>query len=134
MAGGAGAKKGRHAENSRPSGHEPDLNRFTKEPIRFAVGLSNVVHVFQEAYYTALDGGVLEGFAQLLGADVKLHVLPQAVEDLRPTVEALEGGADLWSLPEGGIAKLENIEPATRLRHLYRYMRETRTLITFEAG
>jgi hypothetical protein len=110
------------------------LKRFTKEPIRFAIGLSNVVHVFHEAHYAALDGGVLEGIAQLLGADVKLYVPPLAVEDLRPIVEALEGGTELWSLPEDGIAKLENVEPRTRLRHLYRYMRETGTLITVEAG
>ena len=109
------------------------LKRFTKEPIRFAVGLSNVVHVFHEAYYTELDGGVLEAFAQLLGADVKLYVLPQPVEDLRATLARLEGGPALWSLPETGIARLENVAPTTRLRHLYRYMRETGTLVTLEA-
>jgi hypothetical protein len=109
------------------------LKRFTNEPIRFAIGLSNVVHVFHDAYYTALDGGVLEAFAQLLGADVKLYVLPQPVEDLRAVLEALDGGAELWSLPDEGIARLENTEPTTRLRHLYRYMRETGTLVTVEA-
>ncbi len=35
---------------------------------------------------------------------------------------------------ERGMAKLENIEPTTRLRHLYRYMRETGTLLTVEAS
>ena len=106
------------------------LKRFTKEPIRFAVGLSHVVHVFHEAYYTSLDGGVLEAFALLLSADVKLYVIPQAVEKLREVANRLEGGEDLWSLPEHGVANLENTEPSTRLSHLYRYMRETGTLIT----
>ena len=110
------------------------LKRFTNGPIRFAVGLSHVVHVFHEAYYTALDGGVLEGVAQLLGADVKLYVLPQPVKDLLAALEALEGGTELWSLPEEGIARLENTEPTTRLRHLYRYMRETGTLVTIESS
>jgi hypothetical protein len=108
------------------------LKRFTKEPIRFAIGLSNVVHVFHEAYYRELDGGVLGAFAQLLGADVKLYVLPQTVESLHEALAKLEGGAEMWSLPESGMAKLENTEPTTRLRHLYRYMRETGTLITLE--
>ncbi len=60
--------------------------------------------------------------------------LPRAVEDLRSTLEGLEGGAELWTLPEDGLAMLENIEPTTRLRHLYRYMRETGTLVTVEAS
>lgn len=104
------------------------------EPIRFAVGLTNVVHVFHEAYYTALDGGVLEAFAKLLAADVKFYVLPRTAEDLRSALESLEGGAELWSLPDAGIATVENIEPTTRLRHLYHYMCETGTLVTVEAS
>ncbi len=108
------------------------LKRFTKEPIRFAVGLSNVVHVFHEAYYTTLDGGVLAAISQLLSADVKLYVLPQPVEQIREVARKLEGGTDMWAFPESGEAKLENTEPTTRLRHLYRYMRETGTLITLQ--
>ena len=71
--------------------------------------------------------------AHLLGAGVKLYVLPQPVQDVRAVLDALEGGAELWSSPDEGIATLENTEPTTRLRHLYRYMRETGTLVTVEA-
>lgn len=110
------------------------LKRFTKEPIRFAVGISNLVHVFHEAYYATLNGGILAAIAQLLSADVKLYVLPRPVDDVRNTLKGLEGGEDMWSLPEDGLAMLENIEPLTRLRHLYRYMRETGTLLTVEAN
>jgi hypothetical protein len=106
------------------------LKRFSQEPIRFAAGLTNVVHVFHEAYYTALDGGVLEAFARLLSTNVRLYVFPEPVESIRATVEGLEDGPNLWSLPEEGVATLENTEPTTRLRHLYRYMRETGTLVT----
>ena len=108
------------------------LKRFTKAPIRFAVGLSQVVQVFHEAYYTALDGGVLGAFAELLSADVKFYVLPGPVTQLRSAVERLEGGVEMWSMPESGLARLENTEPTTRLRHLYRYMIDTGAMITVE--
>jgi hypothetical protein len=75
---------------------------------------------------------VLEAIAKLLSADVKLYVLPLSVDDLQPTLAGLTGEAELWSLPDSGVAELENTEPTTRLRHLYRYMRETGTLITLE--
>ena len=61
-------------------------------------------------------------------APAQLHAVPHA-GPFAPQV-----GAELWSLQEDGIARLENTEPTTRLRHLYRYMRETGTLVTVEAS
>ena len=88
-------------------------------------GVSNVVRVDNDANEHALAAIHAPQIAKL--AEKYSHLFGPSTtfgKDLMPRVAALLNS---------GLAMLENIEPTTRLRHLYRYMRETGTLVTVEA-
>jgi hypothetical protein len=82
------------------------LRRQTQNWIAMAVGVPTLQMIFEEKYYSELDGGIREGLGLLFGRLVKLLVYP-----------AEEGTG-------GAIATAEGLEVAPRLRHLYSYLYE----------
>ena len=54
------------------------LSNYTKKKIGIVLGLPAMEYIFDEAYYTDLQGGILEAFATLFSRKVKLYVYPQA--------------------------------------------------------
>ncbi len=52
------------------------LRRYTRESIAFAMGIPNLREIFDEKYYSALDGGILEALGRLFKAGVELYVYP----------------------------------------------------------
>ncbi len=105
------------------------LKRYTDEPIRFALGLFNLMQIFHESYYDELDGGLVEAISRLMSADVRIYVMPMDADLVRARLESLADGLSLWELPDVGLATVENIEPTGRVRHLYRYLQEIGALV-----
>lgn len=52
------------------------LWRCTNKMIAIAMGVPSLIDLFQEKYYTTLDGGLLESFGRLFKGDLKLYVYP----------------------------------------------------------
>src|ERR1700727_2910765 len=52
------------------------FRRYTKEMIGVAVGVNNLLEVFNEKYYENLEGGILESFGRLFKNAVKLYIYP----------------------------------------------------------
>jgi len=53
------------------------LSRFTrKRKLGIIVGVNNLIQIFDEKYYTNLDGGILESFSRLFSSNVRLYVYP----------------------------------------------------------
>ncbi len=52
------------------------FRRYTKEMIGVALGINNLLEVFNEKYYESLEGGILESFGRLFRNAVKLFVYP----------------------------------------------------------
>jgi hypothetical protein len=52
------------------------FRRYTKEMIGVALGINNLVEIFNEKYYDNLEGGILESFGRLFRNAVKLFVYP----------------------------------------------------------
>jgi hypothetical protein len=52
------------------------FRRYTKEMIGVAMGINNLLEVFNEKYYENLEGGILESFGRLFRNAVKLYVYP----------------------------------------------------------
>jgi hypothetical protein len=80
------------------------LSRYTRENIALTMGAHSLCQIFDESYYTELEGGVLESFGKLFKNDLKIYCYP--CED-RDTGELMTSD-DL------------NIEP--KLRQLYGYL------------
>src|SRR5471030_1628358 len=52
------------------------FRRYTKEMIGVAMGINNLLEIFNEKYYENLEGGILENFGRLFRQSVKLYIYP----------------------------------------------------------
>jgi hypothetical protein len=93
------------------------LSRYTKESIAITMGASSLQDLFDEQYYTKLEGGVLESFGRLFKNDLKIYCYPlldQATGELMtcdnlkiaPELQKLYG----YLLDRGGINALDNYD------------------------
>ncbi len=82
------------------------LQRYTRKPIVFAMGIPNLKEIFEEKYYADLDGGIVEALGRLFRSGVKLYVYP--FKDPRT----------------GDLVTVHNLPVATHLTKLYDYFRE----------
>ncbi len=82
------------------------LFRHTKKMIGIAVGVPSLREIFDEKYYTDLEGGILESFGRLFKNELKLYVYP------------------LQDAATGSIITAGNLRVAPNLRHLYSYLLE----------
>jgi hypothetical protein len=80
------------------------LAGFTREKIGISMGIGSLRELFDEKYYTELDGGILESFGRLFKNDLKLYVYP------------------LKDPETGELSTTENLQVADDLRKLYGYL------------
>jgi len=100
------------------------LTRYTSEPIALAMGLPSLLDLFQEKYYTELEGGILEAFGRLFKKDLRIYVYPlkDCTTGQITTVDNLEMQGDISSLykymvERGRIKPLENVDE--KLLHIF---------------
>jgi hypothetical protein len=86
------------------------LARYTRRPIGMVLGVRHVQEIFDEKYYTDLDGGILEALGRLFKAQVKLLLYPST--DARM----------------GKVITAETVTVAPHLRHLYAYLLENKLI------
>jgi hypothetical protein len=89
----------------------------TNNPIAIALGIPNLLNIFDESYYENLEGGILEAFGRLFRNDMRLFVCPQ----IDPVSSEL--------------ITVDNVPIENHLRHLYRHLIENhyiRALHTIE--
>jgi hypothetical protein len=56
------------------------FRRYTSEMIGVAMGVNNLIEIFNEKYYDNLPGGILESFGRLFRNAVKLYIYPMRQE------------------------------------------------------
>ena len=56
------------------------FRRYTKQMVGVAMGINNLLEVFNEKYYDNLEGGILESFGRLFRNAVKLYVYPMRID------------------------------------------------------
>lgn len=82
------------------------LSRFTKNKIGITMGVASLRELFDEKWYTQLEGGILESFGRLFKNDLKLYIYP------------------LLDTNSGDLTAVQNLEVAPNLRKLYEYLVE----------
>lgn len=80
------------------------LARYTKNRIGITMGAASLRELFDEKYYTHLEGGILESFGRLFKNDLKLYIYPY----LDPET--------------GDLTAVQNFEVIPKLRKLYGYL------------
>ena len=96
------------------------VNRYTKEPLRFVVGLSLLVRVW-EYRYTKLAGSFLEALSRLLAQNVRIYAYPMSASDLRQSMQDISAIGWQWTDTNGWVSAGQ-LHPAPPLGHLYDYV------------
>lgn len=86
------------------------LARYTKKKIGITMGAASLIELFDEKYYTELDGGILESLGRLFKNDLKLYIYP------------------LLDQKTGKLTTVENLPVARELKKLYEYLVEQRNI------
>ncbi|WP_146598273.1 TonB-dependent receptor [Novipirellula aureliae] len=82
------------------------LARYTKKKIGITMGAGSLCELFDEKYYTQLDGGILESFGRMFKNDLKLYIYP------------------LLNRETGELTMVDNLQIAPEIRKLYQYLVE----------
>jgi hypothetical protein len=86
------------------------LSHFRIKRIGIILGVPALAQVFEEKYYVALEGGILEAFGRLFKFGVEMLVYPSMDSN-------------------GGVISVENLDVAPQLSHLYRYLVDSGLII-----
>jgi hypothetical protein len=80
------------------------LFRYTNKPIGLVMGVPSLIEIFDEKYYSNLEGGILEALGRMFKGGLKLYVYPMIDE------------------ASGKIITATQVEVAPNLRSLFRYL------------
>ena len=80
------------------------LTRYTHKPIAVTLGLASLIDLFDEQYYTELEGGILEAFGKLFTTNLRIYVYP------------------LLEQETGTLRTIDNLQMPPELEHLYNYL------------
>jgi hypothetical protein len=80
------------------------FSQYTKSRMGLAMGVNNLVDIFDEKYYRHLSGGILEAFGKLFFKDLRVYLYPMENED-------------------GTITNSENLKVHPRMKELYKFFK-----------
>ena len=78
------------------------FSEYSKARMGLAMGVSNLIDIFDEKYYRHLSGGILEAFGKLFYRDLKVFLYPMEDED-------------------GNIVTSQNLKVHPRMKELYKF-------------
>jgi len=103
------------------------VNRYTKAPLRFIVGLSLLIRAFYDPYFN-LEGRLLEALARLLPQNVRIYAYPMTAVDLREAIKVFSA-IDLEWTETNGCVSAEQLRLTPPLGHLYAYLLASNFLV-----
>jgi len=111
------------------------FRRYTKQMVGVAMGINNLLEVFNEKYYENLDGGILESFGRLFKNLIKLYIYPMRKSaydrycSANPTACPIPVlGTSLHSLAADVWVNAINLQVELHLRNLYAHLLENHYL------
>jgi hypothetical protein len=90
------------------------FSRYTKERMGLAMGVNNMIEIFDEKYYRQLSGGILEAFGKLFFKDLKVYLYP------------------LKDHETGEIITSENLKVHPRMKELYKFFKYNGKVLDIE--
>jgi len=119
------------------------FRRYTKEMIGVAMGINNLLEIFNEKYYENLEGGILESFGRLFRNSVKLYVYPMRQSAYRHYLVTGQTSAGPSPVPahhafaSDVLISAKNVQVADHLRNLYAHLMENHyidCIVGFDPG
>ncbi|CAL2085377.1 TonB-dependent receptor [Tenacibaculum sp. 190524A02b] len=90
------------------------FSEFTKERMALAMGVNNLIQIFDEKYYRDLSGGILEAFGKLFHRDLKVYMYPYKEED------------------SGEYITSKNLKVHPRVKELYKFFKMNGKIVDIE--
>jgi hypothetical protein len=81
------------------------FSQYTKSRMGLAMGVNNLVDIFDEKYYRHLSGGILEAFGKLFFKDLRVYLYPMLDEDGKTLTNS------------------ENLKVHPRMKELYKFFK-----------
>jgi hypothetical protein len=106
------------------------VNRYTKERVRFVVGLSLLIRVF-EYRYSKLAGSLLEALSRLLAQNVRIYAYPMTSGDLQQSIQSISATGWEWTDTNGWVSA-DQLRLAPPLGHLYDYVLASKFLVPLQ--
>ncbi len=105
------------------------FRRYTKEMVGVAMGVNNLIEIFNEKYYEHLEGGILESFGRLFRHAVKLYIYPMrqdAYDKYLMTGTAIPqpGATGSHTFAASVLINAKNVQVVEHLRNLYNHLLE----------
>jgi hypothetical protein len=106
------------------------VNRYTKERVRFVVGLSLFVRVWGYRY-KKLPGSFLEALSRLFAQNVCIYAYPMKSGDLQQAIQNVSATGWQWTDTNGWVSARQ-LHPPPPLDHLYNYVLASNFLVPME--
>ncbi|WP_088322948.1 nicotinate-nucleotide adenylyltransferase [Polaribacter tangerinus] len=90
------------------------FSEFTKERMGLAMGVYNLIQIFDEKYYRNLSGGILEAFGKLFYRDLKVYMYPYHDQESDEYINS------------------ENLKVHPRMKELYKFFKNNGRLVNIE--
>lgn len=87
------------------------FSEFTKERMALAMGVYNLVQIFDEKYYRHISGGILEAFGKLFFKDLKIYMYPYKDAESNEFINS------------------ENLKVHPRMKELYKFFKNNGRLV-----
>jgi hypothetical protein len=102
------------------------FRRYTKEMIGVAMGINNLLEIFNEKYYENLEGGILESFGRLFRNSVKLYVYPMRKEAYEMYIAQSEESQNIadHAFTSNVLINAKNVKIVDHLSNLYAHLLE----------
>ncbi len=81
------------------------FSNYTKARMGLAMGVNNLVDIFDEKYYRHISGGILEAFGKLFFKDLKVYLYP------------------MFDPETGDLVTSENLKVYPRMKELYKFFK-----------
>ena len=107
------------------------LRRYSRNPLRFVMGVSTFAMLLSEQFYVESAGGMLEATGRLYADAVRVYVQPMSCKNFRSHLDSVGLAPDWVSVPadcetnECEAVTLHNIEFSGPTRLLHRYLIES---------
>ena len=101
------------------------FRRYTKEMIGVAMGINNLLEIFNEKYYENLEGGILESFGRMFRNSVKLYIYPMRRDAYEMFISQGNGSAGTTNAFSSSVLiNAKNVKIVDHLSNLYAHLLE----------
>jgi hypothetical protein len=106
------------------------VNRYTKAPLRFVVGLSLLIRAFDDPYFN-LEGRLLEALSRLFAQNVRIYAYPMTAVDFQQSIRSLSPAGLEWGETNGWVSA-KQLRIAPPIGHLYAYLLASNFLVPMQ--